>query len=195
MNEVVDLVSSDEEEDEAPKKFTLIVRGQPKPKPSPRFNWKFNGFTNRGKPKVQVWTRNELSVEMKVFREEARLQFEEQMKEQSPLPVYPKSASLEVKLWFCRRPPDNLFINKDRTRPKGHLLLSSQTLVPIALSICPDTDNMVKFALDALKSVAWHDDNQVGVLIAYKCYDCIAPYEGQTIVTVCTRNLVEKLPV
>ena len=58
----------------------------------------------------------------------------------------------------------------------------------------PDLDNCVKFLLDTLSQVAWKDDQQVVHLVAYKCIDTVAPYEGRTIAEVTDAVLVEGFP-
>ena len=103
---------------------------------------------------------------------------------------------VSIKLWFCRRPPNTLFVNSDRSRPKGCLRMAMERLMsPLAFTKKPDTDNCVKFVLDGLKGVAWRDDQQVVKIVAYKCYDSVPPYEGRTLVEVSVgHNDVEHFP-
>ena len=194
MNETVDLTVSDGEDDEvivcAPK-LKLMFFGPPIPKPSPRARFKFNGFNRVGKPLVQTWIHNPVTQEIKEIREKAK----EQLRSQhvSMFPAYPVGP-VSVVVWFCCSPPLKLFVNRDRTRPKGRFLESTEGgSPPVPVSAKPDDDNLLKFLLDALKGVAFYDDNQVSTIMAYKCYDVIAPYDGRTIVEV-SHGVIADIP-
>lgn len=204
-NKTVDLTllasSSDEEEtdnegEEVYRSFyNLLYIGNPQPKPAPRFNYKFKGFKPKTKqPIIHTWTRNEMSKDMKSFRSATVEQLQAQIGSGGSFPIYKKKSTVNIKIWFCRRPPDKCFTNSDRTRPKGALLSSMQNATPYSIYICPDTDNMLKFVLDALKTVAWHDDNQVGSITAYKCHDCYPPFEGRTVVILSNAAVVKPVP-
>ena len=63
----------------------------------------------------------------------------------------------------------------------GPLLFAAQTpAIQYSVRMKPDTDNCIKFVLDALNGVAWHDDYQVVQINATKCYDSLPPYGGRT---------------
>ena len=187
--------SEDEPEQVYPSFYKLLCIGNPQPKPAPRFNYKFKGFKpNTKQPIIQTWTRNEMSKEMKDFRTVTMEQLQEQIGTGGSFPIYKKKSTVNIKIWFCRRPPDKCFTNGDRTRPKGALLRSMENSTPHSIHICPDTDNMLKFVLDSLKTVAWHDDNQVGGITAYKCHDCHPPFEGRTVVILSKGSLVKPVP-
>lgn len=176
--------------------YNILNLGNPLPKPSPRFNSKFRGFKPKSKQAIiQTWTRNELSKEMKAFQGVCRAQLQEQLGTGGTFPIYKKKVTVDIKIWFCRRPPDTCFVNSDRTRPKGALLMSQKNATPYCIYICPDTDNLLKFVLDSLKSVAWEDDNQVGCITAYKCHDCYPPFDGRTAVVLSKATLVMPLPI
>jgi len=51
---------------------------------------------------------------------------------------------------------------------------------PTARVIKPDIDNCVKFVMDALTGLAYHDDSQVCVLKAWKMKDNFPPHQGRT---------------
>ena len=177
---------SDEEETAAfggGGRHQLVMFGQPKPKPSPRFCAKFAGLNQlTGKAKIQRWTVNPATDSMKEFKQSAKDQLTMQSTQVVHFPVFHQEEPVGVKVWFCRRPPNTCFEGGNRSRPGAKLQESFRTGVPYCLSICPDTDNCLKFVLDTLKGVAWKDDNQVGRVIAYKCHDIIPPYEGRTVI-------------
>ena len=68
-----------------------------------------------------------------------------------------------------------LFINFHFKRPKGHFGTGRNAgkLKPSAPAehiIKPDTDNLIKFALDCLNLVAFEDDSQIVIIHAAKLY-------------------------
>jgi Holliday junction resolvase RusA-like endonuclease len=175
-----------EEEDDEQVNAELIVYhsfhfmkfGPPMPKPSVQVCHvkKF--------PKCQFWARNPRIQQMMEFREFFKAQHMRQVTDWSKngFPLFP-TGRVSVTAWFCRRPNDKYFINKDRNRPRP--TLSNMTGIVAASPVAkPDTDNCVKFLLDALSTVAWSDDNQVMEIHAFKCMDTIRPYEGRTIVEI-----------
>ena len=97
---------------------------------------------------------------------------------------YPLIPSGAVHVWvtFFKKPPQTCFTNGDRNRPKGHLLKASQSQKEYTTAMKPDTDNCLKFVLDALKGVGWQDDYQVCKIEATKCFDSLPPFEGRTLV-------------
>ena len=85
---------------------------------------------------------------------------------------------ISVKLWFYMPRPKSDFVNGEPSRG-----LKASTVDPFVV-IKPDTDNLVKFALDAMKGVVFHDDRQVVTLIAYKLRDDAFHLDGMTCVSV-----------
>ena len=154
--------------------------GDPTPKPSPRCEarliWPTSGYKQK-KPYIQRWTRNPAQQPMLAFRDYSK---EQLLRQCGTLPVFQQEC-VWIKVWFCKKPPDKMFINKDRNRPKGDLQHASGKN-PITTAMKPDTDNCLKFILDALSTVAWKDDLQVTKISAVKCYDYEPPYQGRTIV-------------
>lgn len=182
--------------------FRLLFSGEPVPKPSPRFNAKFMGFkfgaggpfkfsasaSKNQVPIIKRWINNPAEPKMKQVRDLAKHQLAGQLNHHH-FPLI-NTSTVWIKLWFCKRPNNTYFINNDRQRPKGHLLNTT----PYSPVTFPDTDNCVKFILDALKHVAWTDDNQVSKIIAYKCLDAIPPYEGRTVVEFGPHGQTEAIP-
>jgi Holliday junction resolvase RusA-like endonuclease len=100
---------------------------------------------------------------------------------------------VHVSIWCFLRRPDEDFVN--RQRGAGRLKSTSvdnNTLVAIK----PDTDNMAKFILDAIKGVLYEDDAQIVELHIYKLRDNIGTCEGQVAIRVgqCTRTALQMLP-
>ena len=185
-NDVIDLISEDEDEstDEDENDDTVIrilKLGDPIPKPSVRVIVKPTG-TNMSKPgnnTFKRWNYNPASKAMSDFKALAREQICDEEKQPGfdfeGFPVWGPGTGVSVTVWFCKRPPNNFFINNDRTRPKHNALLTPCT-------VKPDTDNCLKFILDSLSKLVWADDNQVDCICAKKLYDNCPPYEGRTIV-------------
>ncbi|CAB9522045.1 expressed unknown protein [Seminavis robusta] len=116
---------------------------------------------------------------MKQFATEARSELGIGIGEPPILPAGP----VWVRVRLYKRPPQNMFVNGNRTRPKGKLLQASQSdSTEYTISMKPDTDNCLKFVLDALTGVGWMDDFQVCKLDAMKCYDSVAPFTGRTLI-------------
>ena len=162
--------------------YLVEIPGDPKPKPSPRFHaflkWP-KGCLKKGTPTIQKWIQNLAEPDMKQFSLAAQTQLMQQALN-SRLPVLPNQP-VWVKIFFFKRPPNNMFIGgSNRTRPKEELSTAINNGTPVFRAMKPDTDNCVKFVLDALSKVAWKDDYQVCFIQALKCYDTRAPYEGRT---------------
>ena len=202
QNQFVDLshiVDSDEEQESQPSPHVawsqpsphVVWLGNPIAKPSPRFRGRFMGFGPGGQPNVHAWAHNPVADDLWSHKMQAMTQLQHQSI--SHFPLYP-SEPVSIKVWFCRKPPLTCFVNKDRTRPKGDLLKAQLGLTkPVAITIKPDDDNMLKFVLDAMKSVAWTDDSQVAKILAYKCYDSTPPFEGRTLIELSVAE-VENFP-
>lgn len=108
---------------------------------------------------------------------------------------FPVMADIPVsaEIWFCMRLPNTAFVNGDRLRLRGEL---NRTDVAHYSSAKPDVDNLVKFALDGLKGVAFRDAKSVVSVTAYKCYDNNYPFEGKTMIVFkeATRDTVKQIP-
>jgi hypothetical protein len=167
--------------------YHVLLLGDPVPKPSPRCYANFHGFSPTNKPIIHRWTRNPAKPKMNALAETTQNQLHAQ--NCTSFPVI-KDSTVWIRLWFCKRPNNTYFINNNRTRPKGHLL-DRHPYTPI---MCPDTDNCVKFVLDALSKVAWKDDNQVAMITACKCLDANPPYEGRTIIEFGVLDHVMEIP-
>ena len=176
----IDLVSEDEDEQEqgvaagVAAAFHVMNTGDPRPKPSPRFVTRMAPCKGgKGKALLQRWMHNPATKDMKAFRVMAQNQLCTQPNFVA-FPLWP-TGGVSIKVWFCKRPPNTSFVNNDRTRPKPALSTALCTIVP-------DTDNCLKFILDAMSTVAWKDDNQVVEICAKKCYDKWPPYLGRTLI-------------
>lgn len=196
MNEVVDMTnidsSSDEEDDdEEHSTFKLLVMGEPTPKPSVRFSYKYLGMHKGGTPKIKQWAYNPAKKEMLALRKKAEEQFKKQITNGGKPPLFP-TGGVTLKVWFCQRPCIEHFIDGDRSKPDLHLTECFNGGFSDVLM--PDTDNCLKFLLDALSSVAWRDDCQVVHITAWKCIDTIAPYLGRTIVEITDKVDISLFP-
>ena len=162
------------------RRFRVMTIGEPTPKPSPRFNtilvWKGRH------PTIKRWTNNPAEKTMLEARAEFQRQLASQTAATPPFPLIPDKR-VWIKVWFCKRPPDKLFVNRDRSRPKEKLLSASANGKnhPFTRIMKPDTDNCVKFLLDTLSTIGWKDDYQISMITAYRCYDADPPYEGRTV--------------
>ena len=194
MADTVDLsFESDTEEEGEPISLKLVAFGDPVPKPAPRVKSQvigrgWNPKNRTGNSIVRSWAYNPACAEMNQFKATAKEQFLSQVPATvaglSAFPVI-KEGPVSIKIWVCKRPNQSYFINKDRARPRNELIVGFYGGPYAIKKVCyPDTDNCVKFILDALKGVAWTDDNQVCQIVAYKCIDSIKPYGGRTIVEV-----------
>lgn len=138
----------------------VTVAGPPSPMPAHKF---FRGVTvNPATPKLNA------------FRAAARQNLEAQGVTMFPVLG---EVPIAVEIWFCMRLNNIDFINGDRTRLRGDLNRTDVSHYNVAK---PDVDNLVKFALDGLKGVAYRDDKLVVSVKAYRCRDNIPPYEGKT---------------
>lgn len=95
-------------------------------------------------------------------------------------PVFPNDVKLVCEIEFYRRPPNDMFVDRDRTQIKPrHLDELNQG--PLVLDgKRPDLDNMVKLVLDLLEGIMYSDDTQVVKVVAVKAVDLTPPYEGRT---------------
>ena len=207
--EVIDLsIDTDTTEGEDHKHYKLkaVVLGEVQPKPSPRFKHIFLGYgktklkNGKAKPLFKSHCYNEKKTEMKAFAETCYGQFATQEKEflwpgagEENLPYF--RGPVSIKIWFCKKPPLVCFHQGDRERPRTRLWMGKDG-GPWAITkvMKPDTDNCVKFVLDAMKGYAWKDDDQVCQIEAYKCYDTIRPYEGRTIIEISDEVSVPLFP-
>jgi Holliday junction resolvase RusA-like endonuclease len=201
MNNLVDLstISDDEEPSESVKPlvkprqcttFRFIAKGNPTPKPSPLVKTILI-TPKKGKPFKKTWTRNPAEKKMLALRDLARQQAESQ---NCGAPVFP-SGPVGLKVWFCRRPNNTHFINGNRARPRKEWWnVPNHGKLDVEVVKKPDTDNCLKFLLDSFSGVVWQDDQQVVQIEAYKCLDCIEPFEGRTVVEVNTSLKLEGVP-
>ena len=179
---VVDLSMDDEEEEDAlapnptpPPDIRLVYLGPPTPKPSVRVNSSFCGLSKKGKPILKKWGNNPASPELLKFKKAVEEQISQQTTRKPP--IY-SNGPVKVTVWFCRKPPIDNFINKDRSRPKVSLKGMAHT------TLKPDTDNYLKFILDGMSKRVWSDDQQVAEINAHKCLDSQPPFEGRTVIEV-----------
>lgn len=107
--------------------------------------------------------------------------------------IIPRHLPVHVSIWCFLRRPDDDFVN--RQRGAGRLkstAVNNNTVVPIK----PDTDNLAKFILDAIKGVLYEDDAQIVELHIYKLRDNTGTCEGQVAIRVgqCTSTALQMLP-
>ena len=106
----------------------------------------------------------------------------------------PAGVPVAMKVWFFLRRPDSDFIS--RRRVAGRLKPSALTDRETIVAITPDTDNMGKFFLDAMKGAVHEDDCQTVDLHMFKLRDNEGLCNGRMAVEagVCQNNVAEMLP-
>ena len=106
----------------------------------------------------------------------------------------PAGVPVAMKVWFFLRRPDSDFIS--RRRVAGRLKPSALTDGETIVAITPDTDNMGKFFLDAMKGAIHEDDCQIVDLHMFKLRDNEGLCNGRMAVEagVCQNNVAEMLP-
>ncbi|CAB9514525.1 expressed unknown protein [Seminavis robusta] len=92
--------------------------------------------------------------------------------------VFPTGVPVTVEVHFWMRRPNTDF--KGSRRLMGILKNS----VPFVRPIIPDIDNMLKFVLDGMNRLVYHDDSQVVKLVVLKLLDNEGSCEGRTQVQV-----------
>lgn len=177
--EVIDIVSSSEEEDEILDVMNgdtvghhVTIPGPPKALARPTFmNWMQFGrmrraVVNKSKPKI------------KAFRQmvkdclHTRYGYDESM-----YPLFPTDG-VTVILTFYRRVPNSDF--KQGKRDRGFVAGRFPDWADWVDLKKPDLDNLVKFVLDALSGVVYADDAQVVKLVSYKLMHTSMPCNGKT---------------
>jgi len=189
----------DPEDDRFYPNYKLLVHSNPIPKPSPSFKPFLLKLKGRKKPIVKVTTYNKKEKQMLQFRESAREQFQAQfLKQKNAEGTFPIFAEGPVCICviFCMRPTSDYFQLCNREKPRARLWSAFQggNLALSRKTKKPDLDNLLKFVLDALTTVAWADDRQVTEIHAYKCLDTNAPYEGRTMLEVTNKVIVPCFP-
>jgi Holliday junction resolvase RusA-like endonuclease len=155
MQAVVDL-----SRDENPI-YQIAVAGKPKPLPRHRKSWR-KGFYNPA------------SKDMQHFKTAVKAAIPQTLIG----PIFGKEVPVVVTMkFFLRRPNSDFSIG-----PRGECRL--RTMLPFVRPNRPDIDNLVKFVLDALNGLLFHDDAQVVKLVAYKLLDTVGACEGRTEVEV-----------
>lgn len=196
MEEVIDLVSSDSEEDNDRDYmrdindatwFTVTVPGKPQAMPRPAFmSWMRNNKMYRS-------VVNKKSPQVKAFREQYKslLMTEHHFRERM-FPIFRGDCGVVVNIRFYRRIPDNCFVNGDRSKTFNRSCPFAEGFGN-ADTKTPDIDNLTKFVLDALTGVVYEDDSQVIHIAIYKLMDMVPPYEGRTVIH-CHMEEMENLP-
>ncbi len=131
-------------------KIKLKIPGVPVAKERPRFaRLKNAGGIRPYKSKAQESAEREF---ISVVKHQLR-----QSGHDTPIPA---GIALKVSCWFVMPIP--------ASSPKKFKVQCASRIVYHTKK--PDTDNLVKFAKDALNKVAWHDDSQVSVVRGMKIY-------------------------
>ena len=106
----------------------------------------------------------------------------------------PAGVPVAMRVWFFLRRPDSDFISRRREigRLKQLVLTDQETIV----AITPDTDNMGKFFLDAMKGAIYEDDCQIVDLQMIKLRDNEGLCNGRMAVEVgvCKKSVLQMLP-
>lgn len=88
-----------------------------------------------------------------------------------------RNVPVEISIWCFLKRPEEHFISRRRVanRLKEESLTPAATVVPVK----PDTDNIAKFVLDAVKEVLFVDDAQIVELHMYKLRDTEGECNGR----------------
>lgn len=81
---------------------------------------------------------------------------------------------------FYLKRPDSDFVGRNRSNAQ----LTRSALLNSWPTMRPDIDNLVKFVLDSLNGVVYHDDRQVVKVVAYKMRDNDGYCNGRTVVEI-----------
>ena len=160
MTTVVDLTNDSDVEDDGMVSFTIM--GPPQAMPRVRF-FK-NGIYNKKSAEL-VATRQQ--IKLVAPRAQNGILFQ-------------KGTPVKMSIGFFIRRPQDHFKGISRSPENIRMKARQATLTPIA----PDIDNLIKFVLDALIGVIYHDDRQVVMLTASKQRDSQGSCGGRTVVTV-----------
>ena len=135
---------------------------------------------------------NHASPKIKRFREDFKIQLMDRygyMDESFPLF---QSGGVVMKIAFYRRMPNSAFQRRDRLTSFVAGRFTTDSSWPDLNK--PDLDNLVKFVMDALQGVVYHDDDQVVKLVTFKLIDTEHPAEGKTQVAFHAVNRMSDLP-
>jgi Holliday junction resolvase RusA-like endonuclease len=164
MAEVIDLTSSDDDNDDEYHVFKIHfeVEGEPVPQPRPR----------KGKYGSALY--DPASKKKKAFQH--------LVKNIIPAtrhgPVFDKGVAVTVVLRSYQKRPNSDF------RGGNRYLGMLKAMLPCCRPIRPDIDNLAKFVLDGLNGLVYHDDCQVVKLVVLKLLDSEGFCEGRTVVEV-----------
>lgn len=176
---VIDLRSNDGSsrdggEDIISEIFSVRIPGNPQPYPRVRIN--FGGHFY-----------NPVSKKLSEFKEKVRKELPAYINGNIP---FAKGVPVCVKIGFFMQRPLGDFVG--RRRSPGNLKPTSleRKVVPHGA----DVDNLVKFVLDALNGVIYHDDTQVVAVEAYKLPDNFMDCLGATVVEISEFDSTTDIP-
>lgn len=155
------------------KVYYMELKGKPKPFPRPEFI---------------AWIRKTVLMRRVVNKAkecvlQTRLAIKQHLQQTYRLPdsAFPLCNTCRhgviVFVKFYRRLPNTMFKSNNRTKGLKRPIIdcAEQDL------LVPDADNLLKFLLEALKEVAYKDDNRVVKVVCTKLLDSDPPYNGRTI--------------
>jgi Holliday junction resolvase RusA-like endonuclease len=183
LNNFVDLVSSEsgDGDDESmvvgdvhllAMRHFVVVMGKPKAWPRPTFmSWMkrgkmFRRVVNHASPKIKAFRRD---VKAKLMDEYGYME--------EDFPLFPNNGVV-LKIAFYRRIPNTAFQRRNRLRDFLTGTFTPDSSWPDTMK--PDLDNLVKFVMDSLQGIVYHDDDQVVKITTFKLMDTDSPYEGKT---------------
>jgi Holliday junction resolvase RusA-like endonuclease len=162
------------------------ITGKPKAWPRPTFmSWMKKG-------KMMRRVVNHASPQIKKFRETFKAVLMDRYGyNDGSFPLF-DVGGVVMKIAFYRRMPNKAFTRRDRWRGFVGGCFSNES--SWADTMKPDLDNLIKFVMDALQGVVYHDDDQVVKLVTYKLMDTEGQAEGRTQVAFHAVNRMKDLP-
>lgn len=154
--------------------FECIIYGKPVAQKRPGVRIRYNRL---GLPYPQVYNQNETD---KNFFQHVLRPIVQQF--HMP-PLFFAQQPLHIEIYFFMPRPNNHFHTRNRCviRMESELKPDFRFRAHIQT---PDTDNMVKFLLDAMNEILYVDDKQIVSIFAYKLYDNEDECRGRTYIKI-----------
>ena len=178
-NDIVDLVSSDEDEDEVKEVvgpgINMHIPMKPFSKPSVRFGC---GRGNRFREWYRAYLDNDYTANREIFQGYVAAA----VTQTHGFVIFPKNVPLKVEIWcFLERPMDHL---RNKIRAPDRLKTNLVGELATVVSMKPDNDNLAKFFLDGMEGIIYSNDYQVVDLRVVKARDNEGTCEGRIAIRV-----------
>lgn len=154
--------------------FECIIHGKPVAQKRPGIRLRYTRF---GVPYPQIYNQNE--NDRAFFRHVLRPIVQQY---HNP-PLFFAQQPLHIEIGFFMPRPQNHFRTRARCVIREESELKPNFVFRPHIQ-APDTDNMVKFILDAFNEILYADDRQIVSIYAYKVYDNEDECTGRTYVRI-----------